>query len=36
MAQKILAVVGATGAQGGGLARAVLADRKSEIGRAHV
>ncbi len=30
MAKKILAVVGATGAQGGGLARAALADRSGE------
>ena len=29
--KKIIAVVGATGAQGGGLVRAILADRKSEF-----
>jgi uncharacterized protein YbjT (DUF2867 family) len=32
MARKIIAVVGATGAQGGGLARAILADRGGEFG----
>jgi uncharacterized protein YbjT (DUF2867 family) len=31
MAQKIIAVVGATGAQGGGLVRAILADRGGEF-----
>lgn len=31
MARKVIAVFGATGAQGGGLARAVLKDRKSEF-----
>jgi len=30
--KKIIAVVGATGAQGGGLARAILADRNGEFG----
>ena len=30
--KKIVAVVGATGAQGGGLARAILSDAKSEFG----
>jgi len=30
--KKIIAVVGATGAQGGGLARAILSDAKSEFG----
>jgi uncharacterized protein YbjT (DUF2867 family) len=32
MTQKIIAVVGATGAQGGGLARAILADKRKEFG----
>src|SRR5262245_10450504 len=31
MAKKIIAVVGATGAQGGGLARAILADESGEF-----
>ena len=31
MAKKIIAVVGATGAQGGGMARAILSDRHSEF-----
>ncbi|HEY5799214.1 MAG TPA: NmrA/HSCARG family protein [Burkholderiaceae bacterium] len=31
MTKKIIAVVGATGAQGGGLARAILADKNSEF-----
>ena len=31
MAKKIIAVVGSTGAQGGGLARAILADRKGDF-----
>jgi uncharacterized protein YbjT (DUF2867 family) len=30
--KKVIAVIGATGAQGGGLARAILADRSSEFG----
>jgi uncharacterized protein YbjT (DUF2867 family) len=29
--KKIIAVVGATGAQGGGLVRAMLADKQSEF-----
>ena len=29
--KKIIAVVGATGAQGGGLARAILSDTKSDF-----
>jgi uncharacterized protein YbjT (DUF2867 family) len=32
MGKKIIAVVGATGAQGGGLARSILADSKGEFG----
>ena len=31
MAKKIIAVFGATGAQGGGLARAILNDKQSEF-----
>ena len=31
-AKKIIAVVGATGAQGGGLVRAILADPQSDFG----
>ena len=31
MTKKIITVFGATGAQGGGLARAILADAKSEF-----
>ncbi len=32
--KKIIAVVGATGAQGGGLVRAILAERRRRIRRA--